>query len=260
MVQIDFAARTLRARVVFVGIPGAGKASALRALRAAIPGEHGPLEQRKSQGATLLSVTLRPAPGFEFRSAAREPGAVSEPQPLPRDPSTVWELATCTGRSTPGAWSALLEGLDGIVFVADARPTPPFDQATLLRQLESQLVCQGRSPQLLPWVFQWSRRDLEGALPLKALAELNRDDRPAFATVVSQAATLLPLFARIGGEILRGLAREYCECAFEPAQQAGSTRELPLGRGPEGEVAARDSLPRFLSASRVPRALPLRRS
>jgi len=85
---------------------------------------------------------------------------------------------------------AVLQGVDGVVFVADSHPAREQANQESLADMQQHLVGQGLSPvQLarLPRVFQWNKRDLAGALPIERLrAALNPQGWPEFEAVASQ--------------------------------------------------------------------------
>lgn len=67
---------------------------------------------------------------------------------------------------------AVLEGADGLVFVADSSPDREeanlVSREDMLRNLEA---C-GRSLTTLPHIYQWNKRDLEDALPVSVMEKL----------------------------------------------------------------------------------------
>ncbi|MCB9793047.1 MAG: gliding-motility protein MglA [Alphaproteobacteria bacterium] len=67
-------------------------------------------------------------------------------------------------RQTRGA---VLNGADGVVFVADSSAARETANLSSLRDLEAQLEDQGLSD--IPVVFQWNKRDARDALPVKVL-------------------------------------------------------------------------------------------
>jgi signal recognition particle receptor subunit beta len=85
---------------------------------------------------------------------------------------------------------AVLQGLDGLVFVADSHPAREQANRESLEDLSTQLVTVGLAPeqlQRLPWIFQYNKRDLPVALPLERLrAALNPSGAPEFEAVASE--------------------------------------------------------------------------
>lgn len=81
---------------------------------------------------------------------------------------------------------AILSGVDGVVFVADSSPERLGANLESLQDLQANLGEYGLSLQTVPWVMQYNKRDLPGALPVALLeTELNRDGVPSFEAVAS---------------------------------------------------------------------------
>lgn len=82
---------------------------------------------------------------------------------------------------------AVLEGADGLVFVADSAPEREDANLVSHRDLVQALEERERSLGELPHVFQWNKRDLPRALSTRVLnAGLNRAQAPAVEAVASQ--------------------------------------------------------------------------
>ncbi len=75
----------------------------------------------------------------------------------------------------------ILNGVDGIVFVADSQPHRMEANIETLLDLESNLKTDGHSLEKFPWVIQFNKRDLPGAAPMDALErKLNFFNVPTF--------------------------------------------------------------------------------
>jgi signal recognition particle receptor subunit beta len=59
----------------------------------------------------------------------------------------------------------VLQGVDGIAFVADAAPLRMAENMTSLAELESLLGGQGKRLAAFPFVLECNKSDLPGALP-----------------------------------------------------------------------------------------------
>jgi signal recognition particle receptor subunit beta len=103
---------------------------------------------------------------------------------------------------------ALLQNVDGIVFVADSDPGREEANLTALQNLFENLRRLGHDPETLPIVFQWNKRDLPNATPIKTLeAMLNPDRRPSIAT----AAHLSKGVMETRNLLLRGMLKQVRE-------------------------------------------------
>jgi signal recognition particle receptor subunit beta len=70
---------------------------------------------------------------------------------------------------------SILSGVDGLVFVADSSPTRWSANLESMEDLVTNLAEYDLSLEELPWVMQYNKRDMEGAVPLDELdRELNK--------------------------------------------------------------------------------------
>lgn len=81
----------------------------------------------------------------------------------------------------------VLNGVDGLVFVADSQKEMMDSNLNMLLDLENQLIEQGKSLEEFPWVLQYNKRDLPNAESLDVMnKKLNFFNVPAFeATAVA---------------------------------------------------------------------------
>lgn len=74
----------------------------------------------------------------------------------------------------------VLQGVDGVVFVADSLHLRRADNVESLRNLEDNLRYQGVSPETVPLVLQYNKRDLAGgSVKILSIEELESDLNPA---------------------------------------------------------------------------------
>ena len=82
---------------------------------------------------------------------------------------------------------AVLQGADGLVFVADSHPAREQANVDSLDDLATHLRSMALTPaqlERIPRVFQWNKRDLPAALPIEHLrAALNPDAAPEVEAV-----------------------------------------------------------------------------
>ena len=78
----------------------------------------------------------------------------------------------------------ILNGVDGLVFVADSQPHRMEANIETLLDLESNLKQDGQSLEEFPWVIQYNKRDLPGVESVETLEKkLNFFDVPYFEAV-----------------------------------------------------------------------------
>jgi signal recognition particle receptor subunit beta len=107
---------------------------------------------------------------------------------------------------------AVLQGLDGVVFVADSHPAREEANQDSLADLGTHLVTLGLSPaqlRRLPWVFQYNKRDVAAAIPVERLrVALNPRGAPEFESVASEGKGVAETLRAICKAVLARLANE----------------------------------------------------
>jgi signal recognition particle receptor subunit beta len=85
---------------------------------------------------------------------------------------------------------AVLQGVDGLVFVADSHPAREVANRESLADLNEHLRTLGLTgPALtrIPWVYQWNKRDVPVAIPLERLKKsLNPQGWPEYEAIASE--------------------------------------------------------------------------
>ncbi|HNC99830.1 MAG TPA: gliding-motility protein MglA [Myxococcota bacterium] len=81
---------------------------------------------------------------------------------------------------------AVLEGVDGIVFVADSNEDREGANVVARADLARNLELGGRSLETVPHVYQWNKRDARRALPIRVLEQmLNPEAAPSLEAKAS---------------------------------------------------------------------------
>ena len=81
----------------------------------------------------------------------------------------------------------ILNGVDGIVFVADSQRDRMEGNIETLLDLENNLLASGFSLETFPWVIQYNKRDLKDIVPAEELNdELNHYSVPIFEAVATE--------------------------------------------------------------------------
>ena len=186
MAFIDFASREINCKIVYYGPGLGGKTKNLQFLHERT------CPSRRGQLVSLATETERTL-FFDF---------------LPLDVGSLKGFRTRLHLySVPGqvfydaARRALLNGVDGIVFVADSQAARLPANVESIRNLEKNLKHAGYDLATIPYVLQLNKRDLSTALPADELARhLSIKGEP---TVEAAAATGAGVF-----ETLKAIARE----------------------------------------------------
>ena len=155
MALIDLEAREIHAKIVYFGPELSGKTTTLRAIAEGVPPE--------TRGS--------------FRSIASESARTIFSDSLPIDLGERigfrlhWHLYTVPGQPrSAGPRAAILQGVDGIVFVADSAPLRMAENMDSLAELNGMLASQGKSLASFPVVLECNKSDLPGAAPVTEIA------------------------------------------------------------------------------------------
>jgi hypothetical protein len=188
MVQINFAKREVQCKVVYYGPAMSGKTKNLRQIHDRSP--------EKVRGAlTTIATDTNRTLFFDF---------------LPLNLGLVGNVrAKINLYAIPyiDAQNALrllvLEGVDGIVFVADSGPNKLRANLAALENLHENVSQLGRELRDLPLVFQWNKRDLKEAIPVAELAQaLNPHGKPAFEAAAQMGAGVFQTLKAITHAVL----------------------------------------------------------
>src|SRR5689334_22888236 len=100
----------------------------------------------------------------------------------------------------------VLQGADGVVFVADSQPEAQDSNLESLQNLEENLLEQGIRIDKFPLVFQYNKRDLETAVPVEQMrAALNTRGAPDFETEATGGRGVLEALKAITRLVIRDL-------------------------------------------------------
>jgi signal recognition particle receptor subunit beta len=97
-----------------------------------------------------------------------------------------------------GARKLLLEGIDGIVFVADSQEKRHESNIVSMEELIKELEKRGTSIEEIPLVIQYNKRDLPKILPVETLrADLNPFNRPDLEAIAVKGIGVKETFNEI---------------------------------------------------------------
>jgi mutual gliding-motility protein MglA len=179
-VQLDFAARELTIKLVYYGPALSGKTTNLEALHRAIDsaaaGRLMTLETRDDRTLffDLLPLTLKSRSGLSVRL----------------------KVFTVPGQVIHAATRRLVvQGADGIVFVADSQIDETEHNAESFLDLKQNLVQGGLDLGQIPLVIQFNKRDLPNVRSDAEIAELAAQGRePVYLSVATSGAGVVESF------------------------------------------------------------------
>jgi signal recognition particle receptor subunit beta len=222
MTVIDQAAREIRARIVYWGPAGSGKTASLQAIHDTVAAA--------SRGELVTGTT--PDGTAPFESLALSLGSV-------RGLATKVQVCSAPGSAALHSRRPLLEGADGVVFVADSDPSRLEANRESLGELIEALRELGRES--CPVVLQANLSDLPGVLPGGELADLlGWQPRPVFETVASEATGVLgplkAIFKALLGELTKAPGEHSeVEGVGRPALTGLAHREAPPPPAPSSD-------------------------
>ena len=159
MSSVNLMAREVAAKIVFYGPGLSGKTTSLRKVYETVrPAHRGEMMSIATEGDRTLFFDFLPI-------KVEKVGDCSVRLALYTVPGQVFYNATR---------KLVLQGADGVVFVADSQPEAMDANRESLANLEENLLEQGIRLERFPLVIQYNKRDLDKALPVEAMrAELN---------------------------------------------------------------------------------------
>ncbi len=194
MSLVNFAAREITCKIVYYGPGRSGKTTNLQYVFGRVP------ESRRGRMVSLATQTDRTL-FFDF---------------LPLDLGTIsgfttkFQLYTVPGQSYYAATRRLvLQGADGIVFVADSQARRVHDNLESLQDMQENLLSQGVDVRQVPTVFQYNKQDLPPDLvftPPELDDALNFRGVPSFGADALHGSGVFETLKSISESVLRRLA------------------------------------------------------
>jgi len=210
MAQINYAQREISARVVFYGPGMSGKTTNLEIIHQKAP---------KQAVGEMVSIATETDRTLYFDFLPLDLGQI-------QGMSTRFQLYTVPGQIYYNSTRKLvLQGVDGIIFVADSKPDKMAENMESLQNLRDNLREMGLNITDLPVVLQYNKRDLPNAASIEDLDErLNPDKRmPVFEAVAKDGKGVFPtlkecsrlLIEKISKDLQRGGTRRATRTATE---------------------------------------------
>lgn len=220
MVQINFALREVNCKVVYYGPGMSGKTTNLEIVHKKAP------EANKGE---LTSIATEGDRTLFFDFMPLDLGTIAGMR-------TRFQLYTVPGQVYYNSTRKLvLQGVDGIVFVADSSESKMEENLESLENLKNNLAEYGKDIREIPLVLQYNKRDLPDALSVEALnAKLNPWGVPFFEAVAITGEGVFPTLKCLSGMVLETLNRDHRE---QPAQSGRSAAAAAEG-GSATAVAA----------------------
>ena len=191
--QINLGSKRIHCKIVYYGPGYCGKTTNIQRVH-----DQMPVERRSD----LTSIATEGDRTLFFDFMSLDLGQVM-------GMDTCFQLYTVPGQVYYNATRKLvLQGVDGLVFVADSSPDRMDANAESWHNLEENLKEYGLSLQELPIVIQFNKRDVSGALPVEELnRRINSIGAPTFEAVASQGEGVLPTLKGVCSTVLKSINR-----------------------------------------------------
>ncbi len=193
MVQINFALKEVNCKIVYYGPGMSGKTTNLEIVHQKAPEENkGDLTSISTDGDRTLFFDFMPL----------DLGNIAGMR-------TKFQLYTVPGQVYYNSTRKLvLQGVDGVIFVADSDPEKMEENLESYANLEENLKEYGKDLADLPHVIQWNKRDLPNALPVEELEKkINKFGVPTFEAVAVTGEGVFPTLKVLASMVLETINR-----------------------------------------------------
>ncbi|MBI4584265.1 MAG: GTPase [Planctomycetes bacterium] len=243
MVQINFALKEVNCKIVFYGPGLSGKTTNLEVIHSKAP---------KSNVGELTSIATEGDRTLFFDFLPLNLGQVA-------GMTTKFQIYTVPGQVYYNSTRKLvLQGADGIVFVADSRRGKIEENLESFKNLEDNMKEYGMDLHTIPLVFQYNKRDLQDIYTIEELEKaLNHFGAPYFEAVAVNGDGVFPTLKKVSSMVLENLNKQQSPTKVKAKKpQAAKEPELvPAGNVSKEEAAAAASGP---VRGPAPRGAPVR--
>jgi signal recognition particle receptor subunit beta len=236
MVQINFALKEVNCKIVYYGPGMSGKTTNLEIVHQKAPEENkGDLTSISTEGDRTLFFDFMPL----------DLGTVAGMR-------TKFQLYTVPGQVYYNSTRKLvLQGVDGVIFVADSDPEKMAENIESYENLIENLTEYGKDVRELPHVLQYNKRDHPNALSVEEMdRQLNRFGVPTFEAVAVTGEGVFPTLKVLAGMVLESIDR--MDNRRQPARAPASRAAAPARPQPAPAAPA----PRAQAPARAPAARP----
>src|SRR5262245_18227002 len=226
MVQINFARREVNCKIVFYGPGLSGKTTNLEIIHKKVP---------DTARGNLTSIATEQDRTRFFDFMPLDLGEVAGMK-------TKLFLYTVPGQVYyDSARKLVLQGADGVSFIADSDPNRMNDNIESFKNLERNLKDYGVDIRKIPLVIQYNKRDLPGALSVPELnAKVNTAGAPVFEAVAVKGEGVMQTLKGISKLVVDRLNEEYAPVKSTAAPAAAAA---PAARAPAPAAAPAASRP-----------------
>ena len=228
MVQINFALKEVNCKVVYYGPGLSGKTTNLEVVHSKAP---------KANVGELTSIATEGDRTLFFDFLPLNLGSVA-------GMTTKFQIYTVPGQVYYNSTRKLvLQGADGIVFVADSRRGKMDENLESLANLEENLKEYGMDIRSIPVVLQYNKRDFPDVYSVEELEDkLNKHKAPYFEAVAVTGEGVFPTLKKLSQMVLESLNRQQSSSAVKvPKRKVEAKEAVAVGAGKKGASEAMSS-------------------
>jgi hypothetical protein len=199
MVQINFGQREVSCKVVFYGPGMSGKTTNLEIIHKKAP---------KDAVGEMVSIATETDRTLYFDFLPLDLGQVAGMR-------TKFQLYTVPGQIYYNATRKLvLQGVDGVIFVADSNPDKAAENLESFQNLKDNLAEMGLTVDDVPVVLQYNKRDLPNALSVADLdLQMNPNGYPTFEACARDGKGVFATLKEISRLVIEKLNKEHAPAA-----------------------------------------------
>ena len=196
MALINRAKKEINTKIVYFGLPLAGKTATLESLFKMLPPEfRGTLKSMAVRDDRMLFFDFLPL------GAGKLDGYTVRVH-LYTAPGTIADMAS---------WKIVLKGADGVVFVADSAATRLEANRESLEQLRGLLQGGGRNLEEIPLIVQGNKSDVTGAASPETVAEVLGGGLDVVAASAATGEGVMPVLSMLVKQVLETISNTQME-------------------------------------------------
>ncbi len=224
MVQINFALREVNCKIVYYGPGLSGKTTNIEVVHLKAPDSNkGELTSIATEGDRTLFFDYMPL----------DLGNIAGMR-------TKFQLYTVPGQVYYNSTRKLvLQGVDGIIFVADSQADKLEENLESLENLQNNLVEAGKDINQIAMLIQYNKRDLPGVLDIETLNKhLNPRGLPTFEAVAVTGEGVFPTLKALSSVVLENLSKQRSAGSSRPVAQKAKAPAAVVASGAAPGISA----------------------
>ena len=248
MVQINFSLKEVNCKIVYYGPGLSGKTTNLEVVHQKAP---------QTSVGDLTSIATEGDRTLFFDFLPLNLGQVAGMK-------TKFQIYTVPGQVYYNSTRKLvLQGADGVVFVADSKRGKMDENIESLKNLEQNLKEHGLSFDTLPVVLQYNKRDLPEVYSVEELEqELNPGNFPHVEAVARSGEGVFPTLKKLAGMVLQSLNQQHSSVKSKSTTETvtSNTATETVAQGATGSAGTATAVATNTTATASPQTATARKT